>query len=326
MNQGESVGIKQYGIVIGLSFVLSQMVFTNFLFTIPLLVLAQRYPKGERTLLPVGAVTVLLMVTELFKLRQALDTPVGRTLLLVGLFVPVVLLVSAFIWIQLSGERLLVRYLASASFGVVAALVLVIWFSSGSKTIAELDTAVLGIFQEFFAQFETGGLANSFGSGMLTDAEVEQLYRTAVMASGAMLVPVSMGLSGFASFVSLAITDRKGSAFTERVSRWRLPEVVLWVFLGSWSVVLVTMMVRTGYLPRALALNVALGSALLYAVQGLAIVVHWVRRKSPQANLGRLLTGLFLIVILFPGLNVLVVFVLPLLGVTETWIVYRKNE
>jgi heme/copper-type cytochrome/quinol oxidase subunit 4 len=326
MNQGVSARTRQYAIVIGLSFLLSQMVLTNLLFTIPLLVLAQRYPRGERTFVPVGAVAVLLLVTELFRLRSALDTPVGRVLLLVGMFVPVVSLVSASIWIWLEDRRLLFRYLASASFGVVAALVLVIWFSGGSETVLELDASVLAIFQDFLSRFGAVGEGNALGSEMFSPAEIEGLYRTTVKASGAILVPFSMGMNGFASFVSLAIAGgRKDNAFAERVSRWRLPENTLWVFLGSWTVVLAVMFSGAGYLPRALALNIAFGCSLLYAVQGLAIVVHLVRKKSPAVNLGKLLMGLFLIVILFPGLNVLVVFVLPLLGVTETWIVYRKN-
>ena len=75
-----------------------------------------------------------------------------------------------------------------------------------------------------------------------------------------------------------------------------------------------------------LSLQVALGSAVLYAVQGMAIVTHFMLRKGIAVNTGRLVTTTFLLAFLIPGVNLLVVFVLPLLGVTETWIVYRRNE
>jgi hypothetical protein len=86
------------------------------------------------------------------------------------------------------------------------------------------------------------------------------------------------------------------------------------------------MVIKAPFLGRALALNVALGSCVLYAVQGMAIVMHFVRRKGLPISGGRLMMSLFLIAFLVPGLNILVVFLLPLLGVLETWIVFRKDE
>jgi hypothetical protein len=326
MNQSEKVFVRNSAIVIGISFFLSQMVFGNFLFTIPLLVLAPKISKGEKALAPVGVLAFLLLASELFKSREALGDPVGRTLLLIGLFIPVVLLVSCSIWIYLERKRLFVRYLASASFGVVASLILVIWFSMGTQTVLEVDATMLKTFQVLFGQLENSGIENSLDPTVISANDTEWLYRMVVKLSGAVLVPFCMGLCGFASFASLLITLKREGTFGARISQWRLPELTLWVFLGSWTLVLLTVLLKTGYLPRALSLNIALGSAVLYAIQGLAIVVHFIRRKSLAVNLGRMLTGLFLMAILLPGLNILVVFVLPLLGVTETWIVYRKNE
>ena len=326
MNQNETVFLRNSAIIVGISFFLSQMIFSNFLFTVPLLVLAPKFSKGEKALIPVGAVAFLLLASELFKSREALGDPVGRTLLLIGLFIPVVLLVSCSIWILMERERLLIRYLASASFGVVASLILVIWFSMGSETVLDVDATMLQTFQVLFGQLENSGIESSLSPTVISSNDTEWLYRMVVKLSGAVLVPFCMGLSGFASFASLGITLKREGTFGKRISLWRFPELTLWVFLGSWTVVLLTVMLETSYLPRALSLNIALGSSVLYAIQGIAIVVHFMRRKSPSVNLGRLLSLLFLIAILLPGLNILVVFVLPLLGVTETWIVYRKNE
>jgi len=55
-------------------------------------------------------------------------------------------------------------------------------------------------------------------------------------------------------------------------------------------------------------------------------VTHFMLRKGIAVNTGRLVATMFLLAFLIPGVNLLVVFVLPLLGVTETWIVYRRNE
>lgn len=322
MNQDEKQLIRNAAIVAGVSFILSRFMLGNFLFTIPLMVLAPKFSDRRHALIPVGAVALLTVIVSLFQARNALGDPTGRMLLVIGLFIPVVLLVGSASWIYLEGQRTMVRYLASASFGVVASMVLVIWLSAGSETITKVDAAMLQAFRAIFGAVE-GNLGTP---GAVTVSEVDRVYRLSVMVGGSILAPLCMGLVGFASFMAMSYKGRYDEGFSRRITQWTVPEITLWVFLGSWTVVLLLMVFKAPYLGRALAMNVALGSCVLYAVQGMAIVLHFLRRKGLPISGGRLMTTLFLIAFLVPGLNILVVFVLPLLGVTETWIVFRKDE
>lgn len=319
MNQSEKQLMGKAAMVAGVSFVLSRFMLGNFLFTIPLMVLAPKISDRKYALVPVAAVALLTMIVSLFQARGALADPAGRLLVGIGLFIPVVLLVAAAVWIYLDDRRTLVRYLASASFGVVASIGLVIWLSSGSETVAKVDAIMLETFSSLFSLMDGS-------SGTLSTRDLEKVYRLSVMVSASVLVPLSMGLVGFASFMAMSYLGRFDENFPQRITRWSVPYETLWVFLGSWTVVLFLMVLKAPFLGRALALNVALGSCVLYAVQGMAIVMHFVRRKGLPISGGRLMISLFLIAFLVPGLNVLVVFVLPLLGVLETWIVFRKDE
>lgn len=317
MNHNEKVLVRNAAIVIGVSFLLSRVMLGNFLFTIPLMVLAPKFSDRRKALLPVGAVAVLMFAFELVQARSALSDPAGRLLLLIGMFIPVVLLIGSAIWIYLDDQRTLIRYLASTSFGVVASMLLVVMLSRGSETVLRVDAAMLETFQLMFQQLEGSGEAS---------VDLQKLYRMSVLVSGSMLVPTIMGLIGFASFMAMSYNARLDGTFSDRIARWKAPEINLWVFLGAWTVVLLMMILKASYIVRALALNIALGSSVLFAVQGIAIVLYIVRRKGLAISTGRLLSTIFFIAMVVPGLNVLVVFVLPLLGVTETWIVYRKNE
>jgi len=319
MNQSEKQLMGKAAMVAGVSFVLSRFMLGNFLFTIPLLVLAPKISDRRYALVPVAAVALLTMIVSLFQARGALADPAGRLLLGIGLFIPVVLLVAAAVWIYLDDRRTIVRYLASASFGVVASIGLVIWLSSGSETVAQVDALMLESFRSLFSLMDGS-------SGTLSSRDLEKVYRLSVMVSASVLVPLCMGLVGFASFMAMSYLGRYDGNFSQRITRWSVPYETLWVFLGSWTVVLFLMVLKAPFLGRALALNVALGSCVLYAVQGMSIVMYFVRRKGLPISGGRLMISLFLIAFLVPGLNVLVVFVLPLLGVLETWIVFRKDE
>lgn len=317
MNHNEKVLVRNAAIIIGVSFLLSRVMLGNFLFTIPLMVLAPKFSDRRKALLPVGAVAVLMIAFELVQARSALSDPAGRLLLLIGMFIPVVLLIGSAIWIYLDDQRTLIRYLASTSFGVVASMLLVVMLSRGSETVLRVDAAMLETFQLMFQQLEGSAEAS---------VDLQKLYRMSVLVSGSMLVPTIMGLIGFASFMAMSYNARLDGTFSDRIARWKAPEINLWVFLGAWTVVLLMMILKASYIVRALALNIALGSSVLFAVQGIAIVLYIVRRKGLAISTGRLLSTIFFIAMVVPGLNVLVVFVLPLLGVTETWIVYRKNE
>ena len=92
------------------------------------------------------------------------------------------------------------------------------------------------------------------------------------------------------------------------------------------TVVLLLLVFKASYLPMALALQVALSLGVLYAAQGIAIIVHWLLRRGIAISVRKLVTFVFLLAFLIPGLNVLVIFALPLLGVTESWFTYRRYE
>ncbi|HAF86038.1 MAG TPA: hypothetical protein DCG32_06680 [Sphaerochaeta sp.] len=319
MNQSEKQLMGKAAMVVGVSFVLSRFMLGNFLFTIPLMVLAPKISDRRHALIPVAAVALLTLIVSLFQARGTLSESAGRLLLSIGLFIPLVLLVASAVWIYLDDQRTFVRYLASCAFGMVASIGLVIWLSSGSETVLEVDSIMFESFSALFGQLDGH-------SGTLSARDLERVYRLSVMVSGFVLVPICMGLVGFASFMAMSYLGRYDDGFSKRVTSWSVPYDTLWVFLGSWTVVLFLMVFKAPYLGRALALNVALGSCVLYAIQGMAIIMHFVRRKGLPISGGRLMMSLFLIAFLVPGLNILVVFLLPLLGVLETWIVFRKDE
>lgn len=322
MNQKNREAMKFLLIAVGVSYVLSRLMVGNFLFTIPLMVLAPKFSDRKGELLPVILVGALILLTELIRSRNALSSEEGRILLVIGLFIPAVLLVASAVWIALAKQRTVNRYLAACLFGVVASFAVVIWFSRPTEPLMRVNSAMYETFRLILGQ--ASGTTDSVLP--MADDAIRSVYHMSVLTIGAILAPLCMALVGFASFMAMSYQARFDSSFSLRVSAWKVPDLLIWIFLASWTIVLLLIFAKAGYLVRALALQVALGSAVLYAVQGMAIVTHFMLRKGIAVNTGRLVTTTFLLAFLIPGVNLLVVFVLPLLGVTETWIVYRRNE
>lgn len=105
-------------------------------------------------------------------------------------------------------------------------------------------------------------------------------------------------------------------------SRFRLEGAFVWVFLPSLALVLLGFVVDSPALD-AVAWNLALSCALLYAAQGLGVLDYNLGRPQiPRiARLGALV-AIFLVA-LRPGANVVLVAALVVLGVTENWLPLR---
>lgn len=316
-DQKQFIISKEAILLTAASIVLSRLVIGNFLFTIPLLVLASRLSTPREALYPVGLVSLVLIITEVIKAKEALVSAEGRILFVITLFMPVVLLAGAALWIAYSDRRLFQRYLIASSVGIIASLLLVIWLSRPSAAREKID----GLFLETFLAL-MGEAASPVGELAIT-----KLYRAAVMTLGAMLAPMTMSLVGFTSFIALSWQARtQTQAFPVTVSRWQVPTALLWPFLGAWTVVLLLVLFDANYLSRALAMQVGLGIGVIYAVQGLSIIIFWLLKRGMQVRMSRVLLLLFVLIFVIPGVNLLVILALPILGVTENWFTYRSFE
>lgn len=75
----------------------------------------------------------------------------------------------------------------------------------------------------------------------------------------------------------------------------------------------------------AVLVNLAGSVTVVYGIQGFAIMLYRSRLRGPLSA-GSLFWRLFIIMALVPLVNTLLMCVIPLLGVTETWIQYRKPK
>lgn len=315
------------------SLLLYRLTFTNILYTIPLLLLAPRFEDRRMALLPVVAVFLLVVGGELFSARKALGLATTPLILTIGLFIPVVLLVAAAVWIWLRDARNLVRYLASCAFSVVAGIGLAVWLQNGSETVAKVAEIYSNTFKTLFstlmpttpALIATEEAVQATAETTILGVNADVLFAMCVQVVYHSFVPMCMALIGVSVLISECVLHRQDSAWQQRVADWRLPENTVWVFLGAWTLVLANMLLALPDAISALSLNLALAVSLLYMAQGLAILLFLVRKRNPHVTVTRIVV-LVILCMMLPGLNALVVLALPLLGALETWVTLRKND
>jgi uncharacterized protein YybS (DUF2232 family) len=116
-----------------------------------------------------------------------------------------------------------------------------------------------------------------------------------------------------------------GRAETVAIEELRIPYPFVWAFLAAWSLLLATVLLRAPEAASAFAWNCALIASLVYAAQGLGIVTYLFKRWNMPKSL-RILVAVTAVISMVTPLGIAVATALPLFGVTENWIHYRKPK
>ncbi len=119
---------------------------------------------------------------------------------------------------------------------------------------------------------------------------------------------------------------RSGRPAITSLHRVNVDPRLIWAVIGGFGLVVMSWLTgRDGLIP-AFGWNVALTSAFLFGVQGIGIVQHLLlRRGFPPARIRWTLT-IAAILAFVPGINMIVIGGLPLIGLSELWVDYRRRD
>lgn len=106
---------------------------------------------------------------------------------------------------------------------------------------------------------------------------------------------------------------------------YKVPGITVWFFMVSWAFILLNRFIPSTLLFAA-GWNLAIMFSIVYAFQGLAIILALARRKG-MATAARALAPLLIIIVILGGkIGLIVMGAVALLGTLETWTDLRKNS
>jgi hypothetical protein len=293
--------------VVGILF--SRFSLGSVIMTIPLLMIAPRVKDLWQALLAFAVVLVGTVLWSVLDYKNVIEAGYG-SVLAVSLFLPICTVIGTATWTAVSrksraGMR---KFFLTCIPIVVLGLALALWFSSDNATSTKelLKQSMLAIFSE-------ESLGYSF----------ETVVDLALSFLSISFLPMGMLIVGIPVLISELIMYRYDEAWQYDFAFMKLPDPFIWGFFGFWVLALTSSLVSA--IPLALycvAWNVALALTVLFAIQGLSIIVARFRRTSAYFSVGKVV-GLLLILCLLPGVNLICIVGLPVLGVLETWFRFR---
>lgn len=310
MQQGYKQSVwKELILVTVVGILFSRFSLGSVIMTIPLLMIAPRVKDLWQALLSFAVVLVGTVLWSVLDYKNVIEAGYG-SVLAVSLFLPVCTVLGAATWTAVSrksraGMR---KFFLTCIPIVVLGLALALWFSSDNATSTRelLKQSMLAIFSE-----------ESLGYSFETVVDLALSFLTISF------LPMGMLIVGIPVLISELIMYRYDEAWQYDFAFMKLPDPFIWGFFGFWVLALTSSLVSA--IPLALycvAWNVALALTVLFAIQGLSIIVARFRRTSAYFSVGKVV-GLLLILCLLPGVNLICIVGLPVLGVLETWFRFR---
>lgn len=310
MEQGYKSVYKELVLVTVVGILFSRFSLGSVIMTIPLLMIAPRVKKLWQVLLAFAAVLVGTVLWSVIDSKSVIGEAGYGGLLAVSLYLPVCTVVGTATWAAVSrkskaGMR---KFFLTCIPLVVLALALAVWFSSDSAASTKdiLKQAMLSVFSE-----------ESLGYNF------ESVVDLALSFLSISFLPMGMLIVGIPVLISELMLYRYNEAWQYDFAFMKLPDPFVWGFFGFWVLALTSSLVSAIPLViYCIAWNVSLGLTVLFAIQGLSILVARFRRTSAYFSVGKIVF-LVLLLCFLPGINLVCIVGLPVLGVLETWFRFR---
>lgn len=291
------------------------------LFCIPLQILFIR--KGERHLLyGCAAVLATLIVTGLIFSGGADESGFRGSFLLSQIGLPALFL-AGLVGVNLRWNgRLRTLYKV---LGVVIA--------AGAVSIPVIY--LLGRDDGFsnYVRNQVASVARVLESGAAEGVEGAGMFQIDVDVLTDVIIGIILRNYLFAYFLTVAGSVWIGRAIAARLARVptvglreiRIPDRMIWPLLLSWALVLADVLLGIGVVAYA-AWNIGLIMLFIFGMQGIGIIQSVFDKRGVSRNIRVIITFGLVLLAFWPGVNLVILIGLPILGVSELWIHFRKER
>lgn len=280
--------------------------FFSFVFAIPVQVTFTRHGerRGLQTAAATAAVILVAHVSQVMRLQAAAGVSAGA--LILDALMPAGFLAGLVVFNMARGLwwwRLMMATAVATGAALPGLVSLLGWVSDGA-----------GGREQVAAVFAALGMGENWQIWL-------EVVRRVLFSS--IVFGMATGIAANWWLGRSIVLRMYGEAGTLRKAR--VPEAFVWAVIAGLSLVVASWL-REFVWAGVLGWNVLLFSAFLFAVQGVGIIQHLLALRGVGEHGQRMVVTGAIIGAIVPGINVLVLGGLPLLGISEIWIDYKRGE
>lgn len=302
-------------ILLAISMLLYFLNVTMIVFVSPLLIYSTLQSKKGASLLIAIESAVVVVAEILSNLPLLALGPVGWAIVALMLFFPLSLLAAGLVWLgteNMKGvPRVLTSLLPSLSFIAVYAIVF---------------TADRALFNEVYAYIENA-FAETIApilSMVFNNLNIEAVFSVFLVTVASLVYPALISAVCATFFIYESARHSKEISYDEGVAQFELNPNYIWVFILSWALFLVSYFISAPIILEIIVINIAFSSLFMYTAEGFTVLYSWLKGKIPRLRSMTLFIIVFLVAMIIPGLNFIILLGLPILGLLENFFNLKK--
>lgn len=295
-----------------LSSVFSYFSILSLFVSLPLLFFAFKHNRKYCSLF-FGIEIAFILIKSFFLLKGSEYLPFY---MLIDVYIPVSLLVAGGIWIYSNRikkeSRLLFSLLPSFVLFIIGAFVL-------SLDRALFESIYFGYKDAFAVVFE------EMSSLIGYKADWDFLFLSIMTLFSIMILPITVAAICVNIFIYENALHSKESDFNKRIESIEFNQNLIWLLIFTLFVFLISHFI-SNELVMIISISFMLSLLVVYSVQGFSVLVALIGRGKANFKVLSLFFALFFIAIFLPGLNIIVLFGVPLLGILENFFNLKKRK
>ena len=300
----KDVFIKAF-ISIAFSVVLLCLEVTSLIFTLPLLafVATSRREDGLKVFLPAA---LILIIRSLY---YGWGVENMGLWVCIDLYVPLSLLVAGYIWTISKGKlekrlflSLLPALLATILFGLV-------FF---------MDRALFDAFYNSMKDAFAAVMGNTLSS-LGIEADIDFLFLMVGVTVGVFVFPFITATACVSFFYYEVRRHSRETDFEDKIASLELNTNTVWLLILFLALFMLGRFISMPLVLSMGFLSLSVTMLLVYSIQGFSVLMAWIKNSGVNLKSSSLFIILLVISLVMPGLNIVVLFGLPLIGLIENF-------
>ncbi len=308
-------GVKDAIVCLLLSTLMYKLSLSTFLFASPLMLYKVKHSRKKAMLL-IGLEALIVLSLELITNWKAFDSNISVAVFIIGLIMPMSLLVAGATWLYTDKQKLEARIFLSLIPIFAVAVVSLVWFA--------VDRTLFNSLYEYYENAFAGNLGDLLGK-LFTGIDSDVIFSALSSAILSLIFPGFTLAVCATSFIYETGLHSREDDWENRVQRFEFPADFVWFFIASLALLLLSYFVSAVPLWLMVLIMNATGLfTVFYAIQGFTVIYSFFKKRMKNLKSMTLFIILFIIALVVPGINFIVVFGLPLLGLLESFFDLKK--
>ena len=300
------------------SILIFQISVVFFLFAVPLFIIQQRY--GVQYLFMAGFFVALVIVIQTVIRGSGIEGKSLRQFLIIAELAYPLAIIGGVMVISYYQMRTL-HLLIATTVGFAILSIPMIYYYSGNEEIVTLLKDQIIYVSDMFSKgaassdsFESAVLVKELQPDRIVEATSKLVFRNYLLAYFIMLT----GSWYFADAVSRRWHKKPKFNLVDFI----VPETFIWPLIVFLVGILADVFVGIGWIGH-LMWNSTFIMALIYGLHGIGLIEYLLNRYKVSRSSRRFIVIISIAVLLLPGINLVILIGVPVLGVSELWIRYR---